>query len=285
MATGGARRTLTCPPLLPNWLHVTATALSIAGSDPSGGAGIQADLKTFAAYRVYGATVVTALTAQNTRGVRSVQVVSAAFIGAQLDAVLDDLAVHAIKTGMLADDASVRAVAERLARVAAIPLVVDPVLVSTSGHALADASTVPALRDVLLPLAHLVTPNLAEAEALLGTSVRSRSDMQEAARALVALGARAALVKGGHLDGSAYDVLYANGRMTELDAPRVAVDSTHGTGCTLSAAIAAGLARAEPLAAAVPRAKRYVSRSLERALAVGKGLRPLDHSVDPDENG
>ena len=270
---------------LPNWPRVTATALSIAGSDPSGGAGIQADLKTFAAYRVYGAAVLTALTAQNTRGVRGVQIVPSAFIGAQLDAVLDDLAVHAIKTGMLADDASVRAVAERLARVPAIALVVDPVLVSTSGHALADASTVPALRDALLPLAHLVTPNLAEAEALLGARVRSRADMQNAARALVALGARAALVKGGHLDGSAYDVLFADDRMTELDAPRIAVESTHGTGCTLSAAIAAGLARGEPLAGAVARAKRYVSRSLARALAVGQGLRPLDHSVDPDENG
>jgi len=264
---------------------MTATALSIAGSDPSGGAGIQADLKTFAAWRVYGAAVLTALTAQNTRGVRGVHVVPAPFIGAQLDAVLDDLTVHAIKTGMLADDATVRAVAERLARVPAIPLVVDPVLVSTSGHALAEASTVPALRDVLLPLAHLVTPNLAEAAALLGTPVRSRADMQEAARALVALGARSALVKGGHLGDSAYDVLYADGRMTELDAPRIAVESTHGTGCTLSAAIAAALARGEPLAAAVPRAKRYVYRSLERALVVGGGLRPLDHSVDPDENG
>jgi len=276
---------LTWWPEPPNWRPVTPTALSIAGSDPSGGAGIQADLKTFAAYRVYGAAVLTALTAQNTRGVRGVQIVPSAFIGAQLDAVLDDLAVHAIKTGMLADDASVRAVAERLARVPAIALVVDPVLVSTSGHALADASTVPALRDALLPLAHLVTPNLAEAEALLAAPVRSRADMQDAARALVALGARAALVKGGHLEGSAYDVLYANGRITELDAPRIAVDSTHGTGCTLSAAVAAGLARGEPLAAAVARAKRYVSRSLARALAVGKGLRPLDHSVDPDENG
>jgi hydroxymethylpyrimidine/phosphomethylpyrimidine kinase len=275
---------LTCSPRAPNWPRVTTTALSIAGSDPSGGAGIQADLKTFAAWRVYGAAVLTALTAQNTRGVRGVQVVPAAFIGAQLDAVLDDLAVSAIKTGMLADDPSVRAVAQRLARVPHIPLVVDPVLVSTSGHALADSSTLPALRDELLPLALLVTPNLAEAEALLGAPVRSRADMREAARALTALGACAALVKGGHLSDSAYDVLYTDGRMIELDAPRIAVESTHGTGCTLSAAIAAGLARGETIATAVPRAKRYVHRCLERALVVGGGLRPLDHSVDPDEN-
>lgn len=233
---------------------------------------------------MYGAAVLTALTAQNTRGVRGIHVLPPAFVGAQLDAVLDDLTVHAVKTGMLPDDATVRVVAERLARVPAVPVIVDPVLVSTSGHALADVSTLPLLRDLLLPAATLVTPNLAEAEALLGEPVRSRTDMQGAARALVAMGARAALVKGGHLGGSAYDVLYADGRLIELDAPRIAVASTHGTGCTLSAAIAAGLARGELLTAAVERAKRYVHRALARALAVGGGSRPLDHSVDPDEN-
>jgi hydroxymethylpyrimidine/phosphomethylpyrimidine kinase len=264
---------------------VAAIVLTIAGSDPSGGAGIQADLKTFAAYRVYGAAVLTALTAQNTRGVRAIHVPPPAFVGAQLDAVLDDLTVGAIKTGMLADDVTVRVIAERLARVPAIPVVLDPVLVSTSGHALADASTLPPLRELLVPAATLVTPNLAEAEALVDGSVRSRADMQAAARALVAMGARAALVKGGHLAGSAYDVLYADDRLVELDAPRIAVASTHGTGCTLSAAIAAGLARGEPLVAAVERAKRYVYAALVNARAVGGGSRALDHSVDPDDNG
>ncbi|HWP65433.1 MAG TPA: bifunctional hydroxymethylpyrimidine kinase/phosphomethylpyrimidine kinase [Candidatus Limnocylindria bacterium] len=264
---------------------MTSAALTIAGSDPSGGAGIQADLKTFAAYRVYGAAVLTALTAQNTRGVRTVEVVPPDFLAAQLDAVLDDLRIGAIKTGMLPNGAAVEVVARAMARVPSVPLVVDPVLVSTSGHALADASTVTALRTTLLPRAHLVTPNLAEAEALLGTPVRSPADMQAAARALVGLGARAALVKGGHLTGSAYDVLCAGDRVHEFDAPRLTVASTHGTGCALSAAIAAALARGEPLVEAVGRAKRYVHRALERAVAIGGGVRLLDHSVGPDNSG
>ena len=260
-------------------------ALTIAGSDPSGGAGIQADLKTFAAWRVYGTAVVTALTAQNTRGVRGTHLVPAAFVRAQLDAVLDDVAVHAIKTGMLPDGPTVEAVAAGLDAHADVPLVVDPVLVSTSGHTLADASALDALRRVLLPRAHLVTPNLVEAEALTGASVRTRADMAVAAQRLVAMGTRAALVTGGHLAGSACDVLFAGGQCIEFDGPRLAIASTHGTGCTLSAAIAAALARGDDLPRAVGRAKRYVTRGLERALAVGHGGRPLDHGVDPDDDG
>jgi hydroxymethylpyrimidine/phosphomethylpyrimidine kinase len=264
---------------------VPAIALTIAGSDPSGGAGLQADLKTFAAWRVYGAAVVTALTVQNTRGVRGIAHVPAAFVRDQLEAVLDDLAVGAAKTGMLADPDTIDAVAAGLARSPALPLIVDPVLVSTSGDSLAAPGTADALRRVLLPRTALVTPNLAEAEALVGGTVRTRAAMQEAARALVSLGARAALVKGGHLDDTAYDVFFSGGRMIELDAPRVPVASSHGTGCALSAAIAAGLARGDALPDAVVRAKRYVARALTRALSIGHGLQPLDHTVDPDEDG
>jgi hydroxymethylpyrimidine/phosphomethylpyrimidine kinase len=262
---------------------VLTIALSIAGSDPSGGAGLQADLKTFAAWSVYGTAVVTALTAQNTRGVRAIHPVPAAFVRAQIDVLLDDVTVHAVKTGMLPDGPVVEAVADGLARRPTRPLVVDPVLVSTSGDALADVSTLDALRRVLLPRASLVTPNLAEAEALTGTPVRTRADMAAAARALVGMGAHAALVTGGHLGGSAWDVLFADGQFVEFDAPRVTDVSTHGTGCTLSAAITAALARGEPLPHAIGRAKRYVSRGLARALAVGGGLHSLDHAADPDD--
>jgi hydroxymethylpyrimidine/phosphomethylpyrimidine kinase len=257
-------------------------ALSIAGSDPSGGAGIQADLKTFAAFRVYGAAVLTALTAQNPHGVRASVDVPVPFVVQQLDAVLDDLAFGAVKTGMLPSAEAVHAVARAIDRLRAVPLVVDPVLVSTSGHTLADAGACAAIRAELLPRATLVTPNLSEAAALTGFAVRDRAGMHRAAEALVALGARAALVKGGHADGSACDVLFAGGVATELDAPRLTVASTHGTGCTLSAGIAAALARGERLPEAVARAKRYVWRALSRAAAAG-GVYALDHDVDPDD--
>jgi hydroxymethylpyrimidine/phosphomethylpyrimidine kinase len=264
---------------------VRPIVLSIAGSDPSGGAGLQADLKTFAAWRVYGTAVVSALTAQNTRGVYARHPLPPAFVRAQLDTLLTDVAIDAVKTGMLPDAATVEAVAAGLRRVPTVPLVVDPVFMSTSGHALADAPAVDALRATLLPLAHVVTPNLDEAAALARAPVRTRTDMQAAARALVEMGAHAALVTGGHLQGSAYDVLYTDERLFEFDAPRVSIAPVHGTGCALSAALAAALARGEPLARAVERAKDYVRRALERAEAVGHGLPSLDHQVDPDRAG
>lgn len=261
-------------------------ALTIAGSDPSGGAGLQADLKTFAAWGVYGAAVVTGLTAQNTKEVRGAFGVPADFVAAQIAAVLDDLHVGAAKTGMLPTAAIVVAVADALGRAAALPLVVDPVLVSTTGHALTDDSTVAAVRHVLLPRATIVTPNLPEAGALLGTTVRTRADMRDAARELVARGARAALVKGGHLDeGAATDVFCTGIDCIELEAPRIVGVSTHGTGCTLAAAIAAGLARGHTLPVAVERAKAYVTRALDASLAIGRGLRVLDHAVDTGDAG
>ena len=256
-------------------------ALTIAGSDSSGGAGIQADLKTFSAFGVYGASVLTALTAQNTRGVQGVEPVRPAFVEAQLASVLDDLDVRAIKTGMLANSAIVSAVAGALARVPAIPVVVDPVMVATSGDSLLAADAIAALKGELLPRATLVTPNLPEAAALLGVCVAtSEGETIEQARAIAQFGSRAVLVKGGHGHGAeAVDILVAGGTVLRLAAPRIDTPHTHGTGCTLSAAIAALLARGAGLEEAVRRAKAYVSAALGsgRDLGVGHGNGPVDH--------
>jgi hydroxymethylpyrimidine/phosphomethylpyrimidine kinase len=256
-------------------------ALTIAGSDSSGGAGIQADLKTFSAFGVYGASVVTALTAQNTRGVQGVQAVPAPFVAAQVDSVLSDLDVGAIKTGMLADAAIVETVARRLRSAPPLPLVVDPVMVATSGDILLEPDAIGALKGELLPLATLITPNLAEAAVLLGGRVaESEAEMHEQARALLALGCRAVLVKGGHGTGAqAVDVLADAAGSESLTSPRIDTPHTHGTGCTLSAAVAALLAQGTGLAEAVERAKAYVWRGLQggRTLGVGRGRGPVDH--------
>jgi hydroxymethylpyrimidine/phosphomethylpyrimidine kinase len=258
-----------------------AVALTIAGSDPSGGAGIQADLKTFHAFGVYGTAVLTALTVQNTRGVRAVHPVPPDVVLAQLDAVDDDLRVAAAKIGLVPTPALAAALADRLRRRPLPNLILDPVLVAGSGDALGAEGTAAALH-ALLPCSALVTPNLEEAAALTGRSVRDPAGMADAARALVDLGAPAALVKGGHLPGRPVDVLLAGGVLQTLDAARVAVARTHGTGCTLSAAIAAGLAGGLDLVAAVARARRFVQRALAAALAVGGGARSLDHRVRTD---
>ena len=256
-------------------------ALSVAGSDPSGGAGIQADLATFAAFGVRGATVITALTAQNTTGVRGIAAVAPEFVVQQLDAVLDDLDVRAAKTGMLHRAAIVEALADRL-RTRPVPhLVVDPVMFATSGDVLLEPAAVALVRDRLVPLATLVTPNLREAEALTGQPVSDLAGMRAAARALVALGARAALVTGGHLATDPVDVLYDGRTFRELAAPRVPVPRTHGTGCALSAAVTAGLALGQPLDEAVTAAKRWITRALATAPAIGRGGRPPDHLASP----
>ncbi len=256
-------------------------ALTIAGSDPSGGAGLQADLKTFAAFGVYGAAVVTSITVQNTMEVRDRLDLDAALVTAQLAAVQDDLDVAAAKTGLLGTAAQVDALAAHL-RARPLPfLVVDPVLVATAGQALTDGGTLAALRARLLPLAALVTPNLSEASALVGRPVQDLTGMRDAARALVDLGAAAALVKGGHLPGSARDVLCEAGVLHELDAERVHVGRTHGAGCTLAAAVTAMLASGASLPNAVAAAKRYVTRALAAAPALGHGARTLDHRVAP----
>lgn len=235
-------------------------------------------MKTFHAFRVYGTAVITALTVQNTRGVQAVHPVPPEVVLAQLEAVDSDLPIAAAKIGLVPTPELAAALAARL-RFRPLPgLVLDPVLVAGSGDALAAAGTVSALL-ALLPCATLVTPNLAEAAALTGRAVRDPAEMADAARALAGLGTPAVLVKGGHLPGRPVDVLLADGVVHDLDAARVAVPRTHGTGCTLSAAIAAGLASGHDLVTAVARARRFVHRALAAALAVGGGARPLDHRV------
>lgn len=259
-----------------------AVALTIAGSDPSGGAGIQADLKTFTALGVYGASVLTALTAQSTRGVTGIHSVPPAFVTQQIDAVAGDLHISATKTGMLHDRDTVLAVAEAVRHHDLHPLVVDPVMIATSGDLLLEDSAVAAVRDTLVPLADVLTPNLGEAATLLNCGVaKDEADMTEQARALLALGAKAVVVKGGHGAGdeSVDMLLIAGGAPQRLALPRIHTRNTHGTGCTFSAAIAAELARGEPLPAAVASAKRFVHAALQAGaeLSIGHGTGPVDH--------
>ena len=260
-------------------------ALTIAGSDSSGGAGIQADLKTFAAFGVYGASVLTALTAQNTRGVTAIADIDPAFIAAQIDAVAEDLPIVAAKTGMLSRSAVIEVVADCLRAHPAPFLVVDPVMVAASGDVLLKPEAIVSMRDLMIPLATIITPNIYEAEILTGIKITGVDAMRDAARALVANGARAALVKGGRFDaGDAIDVYY-NGRiLREFRSPRIRIGRVHGTGCTLSAALAASLALGVSLEDAVGRAKRYVTRALETAPKLGHGATPLNHLVKTDNS-
>lgn len=256
-------------------------ALTIAGSDPSGGAGIQADLKTFAALGVYGASIITALTAQNTKGVTGVFAVPPDFIRAQFDAVMSDLTVSAVKTGMLADAATVAAVTDALQQSQPPYVVVDPVMVATSGDRLIDSAAVTAVRDRLIPLATVITPNLPEAAALLETSIaQSSDDMRDQAKALLQLGCGAVLLKGGHGEGDeALDLLVTASEEMHLVKPRIKTQNTHGTGCTLAAAIAAHLANGLTLPAAAEAAKDFVWQALRSAATqqIGAGHGPVDH--------
>jgi hydroxymethylpyrimidine/phosphomethylpyrimidine kinase len=262
---------------------MTAIALTIAGSDSSGGAGIQADLKTFAALGVYGASAITALTAQNTQVVTAIHDVPPDFIAAQIDAVFDDLAVGAVKIGMLSRAETIHVVADRLRHHRAKNIVLDPVMIATSGARLIDEDAVQALRDELIPLALVITPNLPEAAALTGASVaRNESEMTIQARELLTHGANNVLIKGGHADGAeSVDLLIGRklGMGVRFAAPRVATRSTHGSGCTLSSAIAAGLAKGLDLIEAVQQAKTFVSSAIAAAdqLKVGRGHGPLHH--------
>ena len=259
----------------------TPIAVTIAGSDSSGGAGIQADLKTFSALGVYGASVITALTAQNTRGVTAIHDVPADFIAAQIDAVFSDLKVGAVKIGMLSQPATIRAVADGLERHGQTNVVLDPVMVAASGDALLAAEAVAVLRDVLIPRALIVTPNLPEAAALLDTApAQSEADMQEQGKRLLALRPRAVLMKGGHAEGAeSVDVLVEESAVTRLASERIATQNTHGTGCTLSSAIAAGLAKGFDLAEAVRQAKAYVTAAIAASdrLEIGQGHGPTHH--------
>src|SRR5882757_1492317 len=256
-------------------------ALTIAGSDSSAGAGIQADLKTFAALGVYGASVITALTAQNTSGVAGIHPVPADFVTAQIDAVFSDLAVKAVKIGMVAQLATVDAIAAGLKRWSPNHIVLDPVMVATSGDRLLAADAVEALRTQLIPRAALVTPNLPEAAALLDEPVASsQAAIEGQGRRLISMGCRAVLIKGGHGQGAeSIDYLFSGTGIVALAAPRIATKNTHGTGCSLSSAIAAGLAKGEDLETAVRHAKAWITAAIAAAdrLDVGHGHGPIHH--------
>ena len=252
-------------------------ALTIAGSDSSGGAGIQADLKTFAALGVYGLSAITAVTAQNTEGIRSVVPLSAEVVLAQIDAVADDFQIDATKIGMLATAPIVEAIAGAIDRRALGLVVLDPVLASTSGSSLLDEPGLQALLR-LLPRAAVLTPNTEEAGALSGMPVSTLSDARRAAERLTELGARGVVITGGHLAGPAIDLVYEAGTFTELAGDHVASRHTHGTGCTFSAALAARLARGDDLVAAARTAKAYVAAAIRRAPGLGRGRGPLGHS-------
>ena len=256
-------------------------ALTIAGSDSSGGAGIQADLKTFAAFGVYGASVITALTAQNTRGVAGIHHVPADFVTAQIDAVFSDLDVNAVKIGMVSQLATIEAIVAALDRWSPKHVVLDPVMVATSGDRLLDRSAVEALRTGLIPRAALITPNLPEAAALLNEPVAvSEAAIANQGRRLLAMGCRMVLIKGGHGQGAeSIDYLVGGDGVIALAAPRIATNNTHGTGCSLSSAIAAGLAKGEELEPAVRHAKTWISAAIAAAdrLVVGRGNGPIHH--------
>lgn len=253
-------------------------ALTIAGSDSGGGAGIQADLKTFQALGAYGTSAVTAITAQNTLGVTGVHEIPVELIAAQIDAVVSDLGADGVKTGMLSSASIIATVADRVRawNLEAL-LVVDPVMVAKSGDRLLRPDAVQALIHHLLPLAALVTPNVPEAEVLVGRALRSEVDLREAARAILGLGPRAVVLKGGHLPGEPVDLLYDGHEFYPLRAPRVETRNTHGTGCTFSAAIAARLAHGDSVPAAVRFAKRYLWEAIQRAPSLGGGHGPVAH--------
>jgi len=255
------------------------TVLVIAGYDPSGGAGVLADVKTIAAMGCYAAAAVTSLTFQNTQGVRGALHSSADVIQNQLDPILDDFTIDAVKTGMLPTAESIESTASCVEAHGLGPVVVDPVVRSTSGFDLIDDAALDVLVRRLFPLATVVTPNVVEAGRIVGFDITTESDMERAARRLVALGARAALVKGGHLDldGHAVDVLFDGLAVHTFSDRRIESTSTHGTGCTLASAIAAGLALGRGLAVAVAGAKTYVTRAIRSAPGLGHGHGPLDH--------
>ena len=256
------------------------TALTIAGSDCSGGAGIQADLKTMTMNGVYAMSAITALTAQNTTGVRSISEPPAEFLRAQLDAVFEDIFPDAVKIGMVSSSELIRVIAERLSHYGAKNIVTDPVMVATSGSALIKTDAVNTLAEELLPIAALVTPNIPEAEVLSGMEIKNREDMLAAARLISGKYGCATLVKGGHSINDATDLLYSGGRAEWFEGERIDNPNTHGTGCTLSSAIAANLAKGFSLTDSVRRAKNYISHALAAQLDLGRGSGPMMHNFD-----
>ncbi|MEI6826517.1 MAG: bifunctional hydroxymethylpyrimidine kinase/phosphomethylpyrimidine kinase [Desulfuromonadales bacterium] len=259
--------------------------LSVAGSDSGGGAGMQADLKTITLLGSYAATVLTALTAQNTRGVSSIHGLPPSFMRDQLDAVLNDIPIDVIKTGMLHTPAMIAALAERLGeRKVLIPLVIDPVMIAKGGAPLLEREAVQVFSDLLLPLAYLLTPNVPEAERLLGRTIKNEQDMEQAARDLHQMGAANVLVKGGHLSGrTATDVLFDGSRCHHFSSERMFTTNTHGTGCSYASAIATLLAQGEPLLIAVERAKTFITSAIRSARSLGKGHSPVNHFLAAQE--
>ena len=251
--------------------------LSIAGSDSSGGAGIQADIKTITAHKMYAMTAITALTAQNTTGVYGVEEASPEFVGKQLDCIFQDIIPDAVKIGMVSNQEIIKVIGAKLREYKAENIVIDPVMVATSGSALMVEGAGKTLVEELFPLGSILTPNIPEAEALSGTEIKSRQDMEEAARIISSFTDGAVLVKGGHLTDRADDLLYEQGKSTWLSGARVENPNTHGTGCTLSSAIACGLAAGKSLEDSVREAKAYITGALKAGLNLGQGNGPLNH--------
>ena len=252
--------------------------LSIAGSDSSGGAGIQADIKTITSLGEYGMTVITALTAQNTMGVRAVEDVSVPMVEEQIDAIFQDIRPQAVKLGMISTPEIMEAICRKLVEYKAENIVVDPVMVATSGSILMESRTLQTLKEKLIPLADIITPNLKEAEVLSGINITSPEEMKEAAKQIAQYYTGAILIKGGHLVGNADDMLYQDQKITWFKGTRIENENTHGTGCTLSSAIATFLAKGESIEKSVELAKEYVTKAIEAKLDLGKGRGPLKHN-------
>lgn len=256
------------------------TALTIAGSDSGGGAGIQADLKTFSAHGVYGMSVITAITAQNTQGVFGVQDVTPDIIKKQIEAIFDDLPVNAVKIGMVSVVETIQVIANCLKKYQPQNIVLDPVMISKSGYDLLQPDASQALIEQLIPLATIVTPNIPEAERITNKNITTYEDMKKAAKLIVEMGARYALIKGGHLDTDPVDILFDGQEYHYFESKRIQTNNTHGTGCTLSSSIAANLANGLTIEHAVEGSKAYITTAIEHALAIGKGHGPTHHFYD-----
>lgn len=251
--------------------------LTIAGSDSCGGAGIQADLKTFSAHKVYGMSIITAVTAQNTQGVFAVHDIPADMIKKQIEVIFDDIHVDAVKIGMVSKTETIKAIADTLSKYSVQNLVIDPVMVSKSGFHLLQPEAKEALINYLLPMATLVTPNLPEAEVITGLKISTLEDMKKSADLIRKIGPKYVLIKGGHLDGEATDILYDGNEFIYYNSPRINTKNTHGTGCTLSSAIASNLGNGLPMKEAIEKAKLYITGAIENSFPIGKGVGPVHH--------
>ncbi len=271
------KKTTSHLPLRGKWEDKMKNVLTIAGSDCSGGAGIQADLKTFSALGTYGMSVITSVVAENTSRVISVHNVPVNIIKEQIDAVFEDITVDGIKVGMLNDIDTMKAVAEKLNQYKPINVVVDPVMIAKGGHALMQKEALSSLKNEIIPFAYLLTPNIPEAEVIVGRDINSIEDMKNAALNIHNMGSKNVLIKGGHLTGDAVDVLYKDGEFFTFTSKRINTKNTHGTGCTLSSAITAYIAKGYTIKDAVENAKSYVTKAIEHSLPIGKGNGPLNH--------